>query len=91
MTDQSTTDQEILKKSVTLDDTDPYQGGAVIRYILPWNFWGITSEDTLPQTLPVYWTPKRDFHLRSTLYHEDFWAGAIQIACTKVSSKSWQV
>lgn len=84
-------DQDIIKKSVTAGDTDPYNGGAVIRYILPWNFWGITSEDTLPQSLPSYWTPKRDYYLRSTLYHEDFWAGAVSIACTKVASKSWQI
>lgn len=86
-----TDDTQILKKSVTAGDIDPYTGGAIIRYIFPGSLWGHQSEDTLPQRLAPYWCLQRDYTLRSTIYHEDFWAGAVGIACTKVSSKSWKV
>ena len=94
MTDQ-VSDTEILKKSVTASDVQDYNGGLWIR--LPFHLWGMTADDMLPQRLPSYWSTygiwnsKREFILRSTIQHEDYWAGAVGIATTKVACKSWEV
>jgi hypothetical protein len=84
------TDQAILEKSVTVGDTEDYSGGSVLRYIFP-VFNPYNDAAILPPRPPEFWTPRRDMVLRSTLYHETFWASAIYIAATKMASKSWQV
>jgi hypothetical protein len=58
-------------------------------------FWGGASGNgrviPIPPELPPFWTPARDVVLRSTVYNEAFWAGAIGIAITKMASKAWEV
>lgn len=84
------TDQSIMDKSVTAGDLQDYRGASVIRYNFqvhnPWN-----NTRVLPPQPPDFWSPQRDRVLRSTIYHETFWASAIYIAATKMASKSWEV
>jgi len=84
------TDQVLMDKSVTAGDLQDYKGAPVIKYMFPvYNPW--SDVKVLPPAPPAFWTPKRDYVLRSTIYHESFWASAIYIAATKMASKSWEV
>lgn len=81
-------DKQVLKRSVTRDDYSEDPRSGVINFTVP--FWG--SEDTaLPPNPPKYWSIARDFVLRYTVEREDFWAGAIGIAVTKMASMSFSV
>lgn len=75
---------DVLKKSVTAEDySDQRRGLFWLLNAMPYNRTG----------LPAYWSPNRDYVLRNTLYTEyhDFWAGAIGIAITKMSSLAWEI
>ena len=77
---------ELLKKSITANNYTTGQPQASLSWLLWSSGIGRTG-------LPHYWTPTRDYYLRDILYSEyhDFWAGAIGIAITKMSSLAWEV
>lgn len=84
MTDQI----DVIKKSVTADDYADSPRAGVFNFVIPsamWSTGGMTPE------APAYWSKSRDQALRATVLHEDFWAGAVTIATTKMSSKTWEV
>ena len=89
---------DILKASVTASDAPRYEGGGVVNYMIPW-FMLSVANFALPSELPPYWSLRfgvaaywsRDVVLRSTLLHENFWAGAVGKAATKASAKSWEL
>jgi hypothetical protein len=78
-------DTDIKKHSVTKDDVGNKYGAAV-HLMLNYSPMQKTG-------LPAYWSPARDYYLRQVLYTEfhDFWAGAIGIAITKMSSLAWEL
>lgn len=77
---------DVLKRSVTSED---YQTG-VFRFMLPYiNMAGFT--EILPPVLPEYWSFARDKVLLDTIQAEAMWASAVAIACTKMSSASWEI
>lgn len=96
MTDATTFD--LLEHSVTAADAGEYKGGGIVSFLIPWFMMGAANLP-LPSELPPYWTLNlgiarywsRDMILRSTILHEDFWAGALAKAVTKQAAKSFEV
>lgn len=82
-------DADVIKRSVTRDDyaDDPRSG---VAYIGLWGGYGV-REGVLPPTPPPYWSRQRDALLRSTMYNESYWSGALYIAATKLTAQSWEV
>lgn len=80
---------DVLQKSVTAADyADDPRGGVVYLQSFGWagpDAWG------LPPEPPRYWSPRRDAVLRSTLFAEDMWAGAVYKAITKNVALGWTV
>lgn len=79
-------DTELLKKSITHNNYLTSARGVSIEWLL--------ASSTLGRTgLPDYWSPARDIKLRASLYesYHDFWAGAVGIAITKMSSLAWEL
>lgn len=96
MADATTFD--LLNHSVTAADAGEYKGGGIVTFLIPWFMMGAANLP-LPSELPPYWTLNlgiarywsRDMILRSTILHEDFWAGALAKAVTKQAAKSFEV
>src|SRR5512135_366870 len=88
---------DLIQNSVTQDDASEYKGRGVVTFLIPW-MMGMANMP-LPADLPPYWTVNtnisrywsRDMILRSTILHEDFWAGSISKAATKQAAKSFEV
>lgn len=82
---------DIARKSVTAGDIIEMNdtNGTVINLMLP-STW-MPQVAALPTTLLPYWSPSRDVVLGATVHHEAMWAAALDIAITKVASKSWEV
>lgn len=80
---------DVLEHSVTKNDyADNPRGGVFLLQSFGWSSpdaWG------LPPTPPHYWSPRRDAVLRSTLFAEDMWAGAIYKAITKNVALGWEI
>lgn len=85
-----TDNAEFLLKSVTAQDLGEVMKGGVLRLIIPWAAYGY-DQIALPPKPPAFWTPQRDAVLRSTIYHEPMWAGAIGVAITKMASMAWEI
>jgi len=87
MTDSNT---DFLKKSVTAQDLGEVMKGGVMRLIIPWAAYGY-DQIQLPPKPPAFWTPQRDAVLRSTIYHEPMWAGAVGVGITKMASLAFEI
>ncbi len=97
----TTPTSEIIKHSVTSDDTTKHiEGSGTVQMFLP--FLSTRSYDLpLPTELPPYWTVEtnggfgsyfnRDTVLRSTILKEAHWADAVSIASTKAASMSFDL
>src|SRR3990167_512780 len=81
---------DFLFKSVTAQDMGEVMKGGVLRLIIPWAAYGY-DQIALPPKPPAFWTPQRDAVLRSTIYHEPMWAGAIGVAITKMASMAFEI
>lgn len=83
--DETNLDTELIRKSITANNYEVGHG-------LPLA-WMLNSSTVGRTGLPRYWSPTRDYYLREILYSEyhDFWAGAIGIAITKISSLAWEI
>lgn len=83
---------DVIKKSVTAGDyPDHNRGGGVLHFLIP--VWQTGAQiQALPLDPPPFWSRQLDFVLRATPYVEtSFWAGAIAIAISKMSSLGWEV
>ena len=84
--------QDIAKSSVTKGDIFEYNGsGGLVNLLLPFFWFNNGYVGTLPPDVPQYWSPNRDYVLRSTLTQESFWAAAVAIATTKAAAQSFTV
>lgn len=79
-------DTEVLRRSITANNYEQSPRSVSLAWLLQSSALGRTG-------LPAYWSPTRDAYLRNVLYSEyhDFWAGAIGIAVTKISSLAWEI
>ncbi len=78
---------EVKKNSVTFGDLILNQNG-IMLFMMPGSVGGLSG---LPIVPPPWWSFQRDDVLRLTPLYESFWAGAVNIAVTKMSSMSFQV
>lgn len=78
-------ESDVRRRSVTRDDAGNKSNSVM--------FWALNYAPQQRTGLPVYWSPARDYYLRQILYTDfhDFWAGAIGIAITKMSSLAWEL
>jgi hypothetical protein len=81
---------DFLYKSVTAGDLGEVAANGVIRLIIPWAGYGHDGI-ALPPKPPLYWSPARDVILRSTVFQDAMWAGAIGIAITKMVSMAFEI
>lgn len=79
----------VTEKSVTEGDIP--QSIYYISFVTP-NWYGQNLlPKLLPKELPLYYTQEADFILYETPLFESYWAGALNIARTKVVSAAWEV
>lgn len=76
---------DVKKRSVTANDSGDVRGASVFHWILGYQPTAGAGD------LPPWWTPARDWYLRQTIERESFWAGALSIAVTKMSSLAWEL
>ena len=82
--------KQLYTQSVTADDFSKVRDGVILNITVP--MWGsYNQEAALPPDPPPWWTPQRDFTMRSSILHEGMWAAAIAIAISKISALSWEI
>lgn len=82
---------DVLIKSVTAADhakTNGHggMGAAFFLQVMAPAFGPAEGTD-----LPNYWSPARDWHLRSSVHLEPMWSAAVNKAITKIASRGWEV
>lgn len=80
---------EVLNHSVTKGDYANVKRDGYYSLSLP--LWGNGNDllEGLPQSLPPWWSPRRDAVLRNAPRLEGMYGSAIAIAITKLASKGW--
>lgn len=81
---------KFLAKTVTKGDQQDVNNAGVFQILVPF-MGGTTSSDSLPPSIPMRYSTKRDQILKSTIYQEPMWAAALSIAITKMASMSWEI
>jgi hypothetical protein len=87
----ATIQAEIIKRSVTRDETEANAaGGGVFRFFVAGASGG-GLRVSIPEQPPPYWSPSRDVALKSAYRNGGQWASAVNIAVTRVMSAGYKV
>jgi hypothetical protein len=87
---------QVLRKSVTVDDVAKYTGSGVINLMLPAFSLGTYEIFGLPPELPPVaatapWSKARDLVLAATLKAEGKWSSAVDMFCSKVVARGRKI
>lgn len=83
--------KQLYTQSVTADDFSKVRDGVVLNISVPmWGYYNNQDAALAPEP-PPWWTPQRDFALRSSILHEGMWAAAVAIAISKITALSWEI